>query len=172
MTVNCLVIGDSNVGKTSLVSYYVFNIFLDNYTPTLKPWQYKKNDLVINDTSEQLEDNDRLINTSDVVLLCYSSIDKKSFERITRKWIARIRSISLDLPIVLVSTKIDERDKEGTYCVSTTKGFEVSNNLSTGFFECSTKLAKNNEEHKMIINNIFKYCEEEGKKYKFKCIIS
>ena len=80
---------------------------------------------------------------SRVIILCYSVIDRQSFERITSFWIPEIRkNIRKSVPIVLTATHTDLRnDKSIKRCikvVSSAEGKQLADSIGAkGFFEIS-----------------------------------
>jgi len=117
-----VVVGDGAVGKTSLlISYstgkfpsdYVPTVF-ENYTATVK--QNGKDVLLhLWDTAGQ-EDYDRLRPLSypgtDVVLLCFSTCNRNSFESVKEKWYPEISHHLPGIPYILVGTKVDLRESQ------------------------------------------------------------
>merc|ERR1712087_303442 len=67
------------------------------------------------DTAGQ-EDYDRLRPLSypatDVFLVCFSTISPPSMKNVSLKWMPEIKEAFEDVPVVLVGTKIDLRDKK------------------------------------------------------------
>lgn len=83
---------------------------------------------------------------SDVCILCFSVIDRNSFERIRTLWIPELeRTVGKRVPIVLVATHIDlKEDKYVKKCisiVSTSEGQKLADDINAkGYFEtaCTT----------------------------------
>ncbi|KAF0989589.1 hypothetical protein HZS_74 [Henneguya salminicola] len=50
----------------------------------------------------------------DVFLLCFSLVNPTTLENISAKWLPEVRYYCRTTPIVLVGTKVDLRDEEGT----------------------------------------------------------
>jgi len=67
------------------------------------------------DTAGQ-EEYDRLRPLSypgaDVILLCFSTISRASYESITDKWAVEVNHFVPDVPLVVVGTKIDLREAQ------------------------------------------------------------
>jgi small GTP-binding protein len=78
----------------------------------------RENDVILLhlwDTAGQ-EDYDRLrplsYPNSDVILLCFSTISKASFEAIKEKWAPEVQHYIPNIPNILVGTKIDLRESK------------------------------------------------------------
>lgn len=121
-TLKILVLGDTNVGKTSLLLSYL----VDNYSNQANDGliDIYKCEVVINSClykisftdpngsdeeklSELRKLNYILENNVDVILLCFSLVDRNSFLNITKKWYPEIRQHFQFIPIILVGTKHD-----------------------------------------------------------------
>ncbi|CAG2111515.1 unnamed protein product [Medioppia subpectinata] len=123
--IKCVVVGDGDVGKTCLLVFKnvqyttndfpgvyipkVFDNYLDNVMVDGKPIN-----LDLWDTCGH-EDHDRLRPLSypqtDVFLICFSLVNRASFENVRSKWYPEVRHHCPQTPIVLVGTKLDLRDK-------------------------------------------------------------
>lgn len=64
------------------------------------------------------EDYDMLRSVSygqaDVLLLCFSLVDLDSFWKVSEKWYPEVRHYCPNTPIILVLTKLDQRDDKDT----------------------------------------------------------
>jgi len=118
--IKLVVVGDGAVGKTSLLISYATKKFPTDYVPTVfenYTAQMKKEDetilLHLWDTAGQ-EDYDRLRPLSypgaDVVLLCFSTVNKGSYDAIREKWYPEVHHYVPKIPHILVGTKVDLRD--------------------------------------------------------------
>jgi len=58
---------------------------------------------------ERLETELRRAN---VVVLVYSVTDQESFERITSYWLPMMRSLGINVPVILVGNKVDHRPSD------------------------------------------------------------
>ncbi|XP_053383593.1 rho-related GTP-binding protein RhoV-like [Mercenaria mercenaria] len=119
--IKCVVIGDGNVGKTCLAKTYVNNSFppeytnptvYDNYTAVLTI-EGRRFNLALTDTAGK-EDYDRLRPLSypqtDVFLLCFAVDSRDSYDNVWEKWAPEVLHYCPSTPIILVGTKLDERE--------------------------------------------------------------
>jgi len=120
--IKLVVVGDGAVGKTSLLISYATKKFPTDYVPTVfenYTAQMKRDNenilLHLWDTAGQ-EDYDRLRPLSypgaDVVLLCFSLVNRQSYEAIREKWYPEVNHYVPHIPHILVGTKMDLRDSE------------------------------------------------------------
>ena len=115
-----MVVGDGAVGKTSLLIVQATGEFPTEYVPTVfenYTAQVERNGqeilLHLWDTAGQ-EDYDRLRPLSypgaDIVLLCFSTVNKGSFDAVRDKWSPEVTHYVPDIPHLLVGTKTDLRE--------------------------------------------------------------
>ena len=133
-------VGESSVGKTSLIQQYVNNIFDPNYLTTiggdqlLKPYiiDGKKINLNIWDTAGQerfRSINKIFLKNSKIVILVYDITKKETYEKIVDYWYPRICDVLGDDIIVgLAGNKCDLYEKENI-SVDEVKKFANSNNM-------------------------------------------
>ena len=149
-----ITLGDSKVGKSSLIVQFMDNKFSFNYMSTvgfdLKRKVMKFNDnedvkIVIHDTAGQ--ERFRSLTTNYIkkangILLVYDITDRKSFDNI-KNWIDNIHEETGDkLPIILVGNKIDlKNDRE----VSKNEGEQKAKDFGLRFYETSAKEGNNVE---------------------------
>jgi len=119
--IKLVVVGDGAVGKTSLLISFQTKKFPTNYVPTVfenytAPMKRERGTPVLLhlwDTAGQ-EEYDRLrplsYPNSDVVLLCFSTVNRGSFEAVKIKWFPEVNHYVKDVPKLLVGTKVDLRD--------------------------------------------------------------
>ncbi|MHA1369939.1 MAG: Rab family GTPase [Promethearchaeota archaeon] len=140
------VVGDSAVGKTSLILKYSKNTFLDNYKPTLGA------DFIIKE--EKLESGDQFhlylwdlagnpsfailrsyyMHGANGSLICFDLNNIESFKSVNN-WLKDVRRIrSPDIPVILVGTKMD---KEQLVLQEDIDEFCKSNNIE--FIKTSSK---------------------------------
>jgi len=120
--IKLVVVGDGAVGKTSLLICYATKKFPTDYVPTVfenYTAQMKRDNenilLHLWDTAGQ-EDYDRLRPLSypgaDVVLLCFSLVNRLSYDAIREKWYPEVNHYVPQIPHILVGTKVDLRETE------------------------------------------------------------
>ena len=110
--VKCMIVGDSFVGKTTMIEKYTEckDGIPFHCHPTPLEIGENKVDLIIQDTiGEHGYDN---INQSyypdtDVVLLCFSLVEPCSYENIYQKWHPEVTNHCPNIPVVVVGTKND-----------------------------------------------------------------
>jgi len=139
----CVVVGDGAVGKTCLLVSYTSNAFPGEYAPTIFD-NYDCHVMVdgkivclgLWDTAGQ-EDYDRLRPLSypqtDVFGVCFAVTSPKSFANVKSKWIPEISHHSSNTPIVIIGTKLDQRQEyvdAGKAVVSTKDGQALAQELS------------------------------------------
>lgn len=117
--VKCVVVGDGNVGKTSMLMAFTSDKFPTDYIPTVFD-NYSINIvtkstqvcLTLWDTAGQ-EDYDRLRPLSypktDIFLLAFSVVSVTSFKNIKVKWYPEVKFYCPETPYVLIGTKSDLR---------------------------------------------------------------
>lgn len=120
--VKLVAVGDGAVGKTSLLITFATDKFPPKYVPTVfenhtKQMKREKDGsnviLQLWDTAGQ-EDYDRLRPLSypgaDVVLLCFSTVNRSSFDSVKEKWHPEVAHYVPEALTLLVGTKIDLRE--------------------------------------------------------------
>jgi len=120
--IKLVVVGDGAVGKTSLLISYATKKFPTDYVPTVfenytAQMKMEEETILLHlwDTAGQ-EDYDRLRPLSypgaDVVLLCFSTVTKSSYDAIKEKWFPEVNHYVPNIPHILVGTKVDLRDSQ------------------------------------------------------------
>lgn len=143
----CLIIGDSGIGKSSIVTRFVDNMFIDSYITTIGV-DFKIKTLNINDKNVKLQIWDtagqerfRTITTSyyrgaHIILLCYDITDRNSFNNLVL-WLNEIKKYgSESVIIILCGTKLDMEEKR-TVLVEEAQNFADTNNIK--YIEISSK---------------------------------
>ncbi len=143
-----VLIGESGVGKTSIISRYIQNQFsavlmsttgASFATKTIYLEEQKQSiKFEIWDTAGQeryMSVNKNLFLKVQGILLFYSITDRESFEHITN-WVDIIRDTCDSLPIILIGNK---KDDENSRIVSEDEGKKLANNFNLEFLEASGK---------------------------------
>jgi len=124
--IKIVVVGDGEVGKTSLLTGFLTNSFPgENSIPPVFDNPYSTNIMVdgksfnlqLWDTEGQ-EEYDRLRPLSypqtDAFICCFSVVNPKSLANVSDKWQNEIRALCPTTPIILVGTKVDLREDPTT----------------------------------------------------------
>lgn len=169
--IKMLVIGDSGVGKTSLLVRFDEDKFSPNFITTIGidyrtrmvDMENKKVKLQIWDTGGQ-ERFKTITMTyfrgAHGIILVYDVTDPISFENI-RNWMANLQeNASSDVDRILIGNKCDMADKR---VVSTQRGQDLANEFGIPFFETSAKSSINVEECFMsLAHDCFNRLKNEG----------
>ncbi|KAF1395210.1 hypothetical protein PFLUV_G00009180 [Perca fluviatilis] len=151
MSVKCVLVGDSAVGKTALLVRFTSETFPDTYKPTvfentgvevymdgvqisLGLW-----DTAGNDNFRQIRP--RSYQQADIVLVCYSVANPNSLASIQHKWMAEIRENLPKVPVLVVATQTDLREMgvHRASCISAVEGRRVAHEVrAKGYLECSS----------------------------------
>lgn len=149
-SIKCVLVGDSAVGKTSLLVRFTSETFPEHYKPTvyentgvdvfmdgiqisLGLWDTAGNDAFrsIRPLSYQ---------QADVVLMCYSVANYNSFLNLKNKWIGEVRNNLPCTPVLVVATQTDQREvgPHRASCVSAVEGKRLAQDVrAKGYLECS-----------------------------------
>lgn len=151
MSVKCVLVGDSAVGKTALLVRFTSETFPDMYKPTIfdnTGVEVYMDGVQINlglwDTAGH--DNFRQIRPrsyqqADVVLICYSVANPNSLANVHHKWISEIREHLPRVPVLVVATQTDQREggAHRSSCISPAEGRRVAHEIhAKGYLECSS----------------------------------
>ena len=156
-TCQILLIGDSSVGKTSLIQRYANGIFKEEYLATVGLDYYTKQEMINNinvlvklwDTAGQerfkaLTPN--YFRNAEGVVLAYDVTNSESFENL-KFWINSIKSNlgekNIFIPIIIIGNKIDMEDMRDISKEDATK-FAKENNYK--YFETSAKTGEGVDE--------------------------
>ncbi|XP_055681104.1 ras-like GTP-binding protein RhoL [Lutzomyia longipalpis] len=154
VTKNIVVVGNGSVGKTSLLLAFTQGTFPEIHVATVYDTEEitmtidgNEHYIKLHDTAGQ-EDYERLrrfsYHLADAFVLCYDITDRVSFDNIELKWIDELRGDNEDIPVILVATKEDKRNR---HCVPRKEGEDLCGRIrADAFFECSAKTGKNVEE--------------------------
>lgn len=150
MSVKCVLVGDSAVGKTALLVRFTSETFPESYRPTvfdntgvevymdgvhisLGLW-----DTAGNDNFQRIRP--RSYQQADVVLVCYSVANPTSLANVHSKWLPEVRENLPKVPVLVVATQTDLREA-GPYrgsCITAAEGAQVAREVrAKGYVECS-----------------------------------
>jgi len=190
----CVIIGDGNVGKSSMISAFIKSEFLAEYKPTVFDTHQKtvvvdgrKIKISYLDTAgQECFSRVRTLNYSgtDVILLCFSVIDQKSMMNVRDRWHQEIKTYCSGVPILMIGLKIDARDDDrvlqelankGEQPATPQDGRKIAKILNAEYMECSSFSRKGVKEvfeavQKIVIESKNKQSEAEGKPKK-KCLV-
>eukprot|EP01087_Luapelamoeba_hula_P001878 TRINITY_DN1167_c0_g1_i1.p1 TRINITY_DN1167_c0_g1~~TRINITY_DN1167_c0_g1_i1.p1 ORF type:complete len:478 (-),score=90.30 TRINITY_DN1167_c0_g1_i1:98-1531(-) len=118
--VKIVLVGDPEIGKTSIIHAFTADKFTTDYTPTVFD-NYNHSivvdnvavDLALWDASGSAEfDSLRPVSyaVTDVFLFCFAVDRSSSLTNIHNKWISEVQEHSPDTPILMVGTRSDMRD--------------------------------------------------------------
>ena len=142
LQIKVLVIGDVEVGKTSIFQRFTLNEFYESYSPT-NCYEFffivaKVNDKVM---KLQIWDNSGNVsfrpvclnwfNNSELCVLVYSVTSLESFNNL-RQWIEDLRNVNDSSPIVLLGNQSDD---EGNRQVTYKMGEKLKEEYNLEFFE-------------------------------------
>ena len=140
------VLGQTNVGKTNLITRFTENKFLPDYLATVG-FDYKVKTISLNNSKKKIKliifdtaGQERYKSVCkywykrvDGIILVYDITDRESFDSIP-SWIKEIKEFNNDLPVILFGNKID---KEEDRIVSSEEGKHFADNNNIGFYETS-----------------------------------
>ena len=149
-TCQILVIGDSSVGKTSIISRYANGIFKEEYLATVGLDYYSKEEIFDNKTiqvkiwdtagQERFQSlTQNYFRNAEGVLLAYDITNTESFDNL-KNWIKSIKTNiegkNIFIPVIIIGNKIDMEDSREIEKENAEK-FAKENNYK--YFETSAK---------------------------------
>lgn len=158
------VVGDSGVGKTSLIQYFITNDFEEN-----TPQEYIASALKVDEKLVELKKDKRVrlfiydtggqetfkhlrkLNypKSDAVIICFSLDNSESLQNVKNNWVPEMQKLCPGIPMLLVGTKVDLRNEARTIknFVRHADGRNMSkSNKMVDYIECSAKKGENVKE--------------------------
>ena len=117
-TVYIAVLGDSGVGKTSLITAATTETFPERPPPVLPPARLPAEatsesvPVVVTDTSSRPEDKQALeaaCQEASVIVLCFSMDKPQTLRRVSSHWLPELKRLGVAVPVILVGCKSDER---------------------------------------------------------------
>ena len=158
-----LLIGDSSVGKTSLIQRYVNGIFKYEYLATVGIDFYKKHEIINNmnvevrlwDTAGQERFKSLTPNyfkNAEGVILTYDITKTESFENL-KYWMNSIETNLGDIiPIIIVGNKLDMKDMRE---ITKENADKLSKEYNYKYFETSAKTGEGvDDAFKDLVNQI------------------
>lgn len=146
--IKCVVVGDGAVGKTCMLMSFSQNNFPQEYVPTV--FDNYNTAIMVDEVAYNLglwdtagqEEYDRLralcYPQTDVFLMCFSVVDKSSFDNIKQRWWPEITHHCPGTPYVLVGNKLDLRVGDMTGKVTMEMGVQLAKDINaTCYKECS-----------------------------------
>ncbi|XP_035280510.1 rho-related GTP-binding protein RhoH-like [Anguilla anguilla] len=150
VSVKCVLVGDTGVGKTALLVRFTSETFPDCYKPTVYDnlgVEVFMDGVHINlglwDTagSESFRQiRPMSYHQADVVLICYSVANPASFASVRRRWIGEVKDHLPRAPVLVVATQTDQRDvgPNQANCLSSSDGKQLAHDIhAKGYLECS-----------------------------------
>ncbi|KAJ8660662.1 hypothetical protein O0I10_003710 [Lichtheimia ornata] len=121
--VRILLVGDEGVGKSTLITSLIKEVYIPNVQHlvpevTIPPEVTPENvTMHITDSSARPEHREQLeaeIRKAHVICIVYAIDDPNTFNRLPLYWLPYIRSLGVNVPVVLVGNKIDLRGEDVT----------------------------------------------------------
>ncbi|XP_018591269.1 rho-related GTP-binding protein RhoH [Scleropages formosus] len=174
VSVKCVLVGDSAVGKTALLVRFTSETFPDSYKPTVYentgvevfmdgvPISLGLWDTAGNDTFRQIRPMS--YQQADIVLLCYSVANISSFASVRNKWIAEVRAHLPHVPVLVVATQTDQREMGSVRanCITSSEGKRLAHDIrAKGYMECS---ALSNRGIQQVFENAVRTAVNQAKK--------
>ncbi len=159
------ILGDSPVGKTSILNSFIGNAFSKEILPTVgiekieKRIKLKKGEVIklsLLDSSGKVRFREvelKQVRYINGIILVFDFTSKDSFNNIN-SWICQIKEIAPEKIIVLFGNQIDKEKKE--WQVTSEKAKEYAKKMNLAFFETSAKTGQGLEEgFSYIANEIY-----------------
>jgi len=161
--IKIVVVGDSGVGKTSLLMKYnnwdmpkvSTSAFMLYPTKKIINGKQIQLDLYDIDVKEKFDTRDYRISSydypkiADVVLICFSLKSLTSFTNVSKKWIPEVKKYCPNVPIILVGTHHDVPDQDREVKLETTQ--TMSKVDICEYFCCASIPDKSESDHIAII---------------------
>jgi small GTP-binding protein len=156
-TIQCTIVGDNHIGKTSLLVTYLRGYFPKNYVPNaIEPYSFN---VIIDGKSITFsvwdiiwrDDEDRLHpyvpSGTNIILVCFSLVRPYTLDRVRTWWLPEILQCAPNVPFILVGTQSDLRqdptmiERLHAYNmtpISYTQGLQAAQELhAINYLECS-----------------------------------
>ena len=166
VSVKCVILGNSTVGKTSILNSYFYDTSDETVDSTIGAVfvtklfkNYFDEDVRLHmwDTAGQERYRSLVpmyLRGANIAILAYDISNRDSFDDLD-KWLLSITQYS-DIEIIIVANKADLRDTEYKgYLIPDIKGENYANNFNVKFFSVSAKTKQN-------ISELFEYILNRG----------
>ena len=147
LTFKILILGDSNVGKTSLLLKFTDNIFKETYITTIGV-EYKEKEITLDNKNYKLNIWDTagqerfksitksFFKSADGIIFVYDITKKSTFDNL-KNWLIEAENKTNNYKSIIVGNKIDlEKKREVTYDL----GYNLANKKNYLFLETSAKI--------------------------------
>ena len=164
LSLKILLIGDSQVGKTSLLLKYTEHIFPEEHIATIGV-EYKDKFIIRDNFNIRLQIWDtagqerfhsitkNIYRNANGVLFVYDITNKESFNNI-KNWIKDLQNVGNDIKSAIIGNKLD---LESNRVITREEIEEISNEHNMPFLETSARENINvNEGFDLIVNELFK----------------
>ena len=98
------------------------------------------------------EKSARIQSITDVIVICYSAVDRDSFENVKSYWVPEVRKLNKKKPVVLVATQSDIRDENNSNHVSDTDGQNLMKLINADYY--NTCSAATNDGIKKVFESV------------------
>lgn len=99
---------------------------------------------------------------ADVIIVCYSAVDRESFENVKSFWIREARKYNKKKPVMLVATQSDIRDENNSDHVTDAEGQTMIKTIDAEYYNKCSAVAKTG------MKNVFESAVLASIKYKKK----
>ena len=147
LTFKILILGDSNVGKTSLLLKFTDNIFKETHITTIGV-EYKEKEITLDNKNYKLNIWDTagqerfksitksFFKSADGIIFVYDITKKSTFDNL-KNWLIEAENKTNNYKSIIVGNKIDlEKIREVTYDL----GYNLANKKNCLFLETSAKI--------------------------------
>lgn len=175
--IDCIVVGDADVGVRSLLNTYFnhspLSETLDLWTTFTVKWKNMK----VNDenirlsvstiTGQEIYSLLRPMSYDfvSVFVLCFSLVDRESLKNVSEIWYPELKLHKPDVPIILVGTKQNLRDSEDIHfntIIQHREGVAMAEKIkAVEYLECSAQTLKDAQ-------LVFETCAQAGLNYESK----
>lgn len=154
--VKVVLIGNTNVGKTTLQERYALNKYTDQYKPTLG-LAFKRKTEVVNGSPISLgvwdtAGSERYMSLAPMyyrgasaAVMCFDITDRESWDELPT-WVKLLRTISDTCRLYICATKVDLLQEELTSCTRTVSQKELADyahEIDASYVETSAKTGQN-----------------------------